>query len=235
MTDATPTPSLTGLKLLVAVGAAMTLSDAVATLPGPSDEGIALVLLVATPEMPPARTSTLNTQLPLVAMVAPLKLITLVFAFATRLLVPPHTELVPTPVPEVATCIWAGRDGRLSTRAPTVIATVLGLVMLKVKREVPLGTTGFGLNTLLTKGRPTDSVLVAAVAELPALVVVTAPEARVLLKAPLVAVALTLTLTVHEPLAGMVPLESATEVPPLAAVTIPPAQVVAPLAGVALA
>ena len=44
----------------------------------------------------------------------------------------------------------------------------------------------------------------------------------------------TVTVTVHEPLAGIVPPESATLAPPLAAVTVPPAQVVAPEAGVAL-
>ncbi len=40
----------------------------------------------------------------------------------------------------------------------------------------------------------------------------------------------TLTVTVHEPLAGMLAPESATLLPLLAAVTVPPAHVVAPLA-----
>ena len=41
---------------------------------------------------------------------------------------------------------------------------------------------------------------------------------------------MTFTVTVHEPLAGTVPVASATLPPPLAAVTLPPAHVVAPLA-----
>ena len=45
---------------------------------------------------------------------------------------------------------------------------------------------------------------------------------------------MTLTVTVHEPLAGIVPPESAALAPPFAAVTAPPAHVVAPDAGVAL-
>ena len=40
----------------------------------------------------------------------------------------------------------------------------------------------------------------------------------------------TLTVTVHEPLAGIVPPESATLLALFAAVTVPPAHVVAPLA-----
>ena len=40
----------------------------------------------------------------------------------------------------------------------------------------------------------------------------------------------TFTVTVHEPLAGTVAVASATLVPLLAAVTVPPAHVVAPLA-----
>ena len=43
----------------------------------------------------------------------------------------------------------------------------------------------------------------------------------------------TLTVTLHEPLAGIVAPESATLAPALTAVTVPPAQVVAPEAGLA--
>jgi hypothetical protein len=43
----------------------------------------------------------------------------------------------------------------------------------------------------------------------------------------------TFTVTVQEPLAGIVPAESATLLTPLAAVTTPPTHVVAPVAGVA--
>src|SRR5205814_5471288 len=64
-------------------------------------------------------------------------------------------------------------------------------------------------------------------------VVVSAPAAIELLYVAAVPL-VTVTVTVHEPLAGIVPPESATLPPPLAAVTAPPTHVVAPFAGFAL-
>src|SRR5438132_48358 len=79
----------------------------------------------------------------------------------------------------------------------------------------------------------TVSVAFAAAVLAPAFVVVNAPDAMLLLYVPALAL-VTFTVTVHEPLAGIVAPERATLAPPLAAVTAPPAQVVAPDAGVAL-
>ena len=81
-------------------------------------------------------------------------------------------------------------------------------------------TTVGGANTV----RPA----VAAVPLLPALAVVTAPTGRVLTYAPVVTPT-TFTVMVQNPDAGMVAPESEEELPPPAAATVPPLQVVAPL------
>src|SRR5476649_1672623 len=88
------------------------------------------------------------------------------------------------------------------------------------------------LNALATATpESTTREALAATLLAPALLEVSAPMGIVF--AYVLALALvTFTVTVHEPLAGIVPAESATLAPPLAAVTAP-AQVVAP-AGVAV-
>src|SRR5258706_5332091 len=73
----------------------------------------------------------------------------------------------------------------------------------------------------------TESVAFAATVLAPAFVEVSAPTAMVLLYDPVVPL-VTFTVTVQEPLAGIVAPESATLGPLFAAVTLPPAQVVAP-------
>src|SRR6185312_16945845 len=77
--------------------------------------------------------------------------------------------------------------------------------------------------------RPASTVSEALVGAVlaPALVLASAPAAIVLAYVPDVPL-VTLTVTVQEPEAGIVPPESATLVPLLAAVTVPPAHVVAP-------
>src|SRR5438105_2481184 len=75
----------------------------------------------------------------------------------------------------------------------------------------------------------TTRLAFAAAVLAPALVLVSAPAAMVLLYVPTTALA-TLTVTVQFPDAGIVAPASATLAPLLAAVTVPPAQVVAPLA-----
>src|SRR5690349_6588083 len=92
---------------------------------------------------------------------------------------------------------------------------------------------GFGAKDLASVGRArTVSVSVAAAALVPPLAVVRPPAAIVFTRVP-AAADTTFTVTVHEPLAGMAPPESATDGPPSAAVTVPPAHVVVPVAGVA--
>ena len=119
-------------------------------------------------------------QVPLAGTVAPVSVIVLPRAGAARLLAPPQTDVVPTPVPAVATRICAGAAGRLSTSPVLVTTPLVGLLIMKVNVEVPFGNTGFGLNALITESRPTDSVLLAANALLPAFEVVTAPAPIVL-------------------------------------------------------
>src|SRR6266849_3195130 len=93
--------------------------------------------------------------------------------------------------------------------------------------EVAPGETIDGAKFLAIAGCVMTVSVDDAAAAVPALVVETGPvELRY---EPAVAL-VTLTVTVHEPLAGTVAPESATLVPLLAAVTVPPAQVVAPLA-----
>src|SRR6478735_11095675 len=115
------------------------------------------------------------------------------------------------------------------------MANALVLAMVMLSTEALPTAPGFGANDLEIVGRAaTVSVSLAASALLPALVVVSPPAAMVLASAP-EAVAVTLTVTVHEPFAGITPPESATLEPPFAAVTVPeqPAPPMAP-AGVAV-
>ena len=119
--------------------------------------------------------------MPLAGTVAPVSVIEVPRAGAARLLAPPHTDVVPTPAPAVATRICAGTAGRLSNSPVAVTMPLVGLLIMKVKIDVPFGSTGFGLNALITERRPTVSVLFAAAALLPAFAVVTAPAPIVLL------------------------------------------------------
>src|SRR5262252_1398887 len=82
--------------------------------------------------------------------------------------------------------------------------------------------------------RPASTVRLelAAAVLAPALVESTPPTGIVLVDVPAAAL-VTVTVTVQEPFAGMVPLASARVPPPLAAVTVPTPHVVAPPAGVA--
>src|SRR5260221_11933574 len=73
----------------------------------------------------------------------------------------------------------------------------------------------------------TTRVAFASTVEAPALAEVTVPDAIELTYTPEAAAA-TFTLTVHEPLAGIVPPASTTLAPPLAAVTTPAPHWVAP-------
>ena len=144
-------------------------------------------------------------------------------------LVPPLVAVTAPPaqlVAPVAGVALTRPGGYVSVNAAPVIAVAFGLVNVTVSVEVPLMPIEVGLKALVTTG-PFNTV---SVAEAPAAVPVSVATAPVLLRyAPAAALA-TLTVTVHEPLAGIVPLASATLLRLLAAVTAPPAHVVAPLA-----
>ena len=93
-----------------------------------------------------------------------------------------------------------------------------------VSTDAVFTTTDAGAKDLTTVGGLSTVRVAFAALPVLALLLVTGPvELR---KLP--AEAVTLTVTVQEPLAGMVPPESETDVPLLAAVTAPPLQVVAP-------
>src|SRR5258705_1043156 len=102
-----------------------------------------------------------------------------------------------------------------------------------VRTEAPFTPIALGAKPFATV-RPlfTVSVALAGAVLAPALVVVSAPAGIVFRCAPAVAL-VTLTVTVQEPPAGIVPPVIATLAPLLAAVTAPP-QVVAPLAAALL-
>src|SRR5258706_16065010 len=105
------------------------------------------------------------------------------------------------------------------------MALAFALPRVMVSTEVPFTTIGFAANDLVIVGCVRTVSVAEAATPVPALVVVTGPVE--LSREPAVP-DVTLTVTVHEPLAGTVAPESATLVPLLAAVTVPPAQVVAP-------
>src|SRR5688500_11059183 len=110
------------------------------------------------------------------------------------------------------------------------MALAFALVIVKVSTEVPPMAIGLGANAFENVGRAsTASVSLAAATLLPALAVVRPPAGIVLTRLPAV-VGVTFTVTVHEPFAGMVPPESATDAPLLAAVTVPeqPAPLIVP-------
>ena len=115
-------------------------------------------------------------------------------------------------------------------KAAPVAAVAFGFVSVIVSTLVSLVPIEAGVNDLATVSAfNTVRLALAAAVLAPAFVVVSAPEAIVLLYVAGVAL-VTFTVTVHEPLAGIVAPLRATLVPLFAAVTVPPAQVVAPLA-----
>src|SRR5262249_39843996 len=115
-----------------------------------------------------------------------------------------------------------------------VAAVVFGFVSVIVTTLVSFVPIEAGANALaaVIVERTASDELAATVFE-PALAVVTAPIASVLLYEPAEAL-VTFTVTVQEPGAGIVPPESATLVPLFAAVTVPAPHVVAPLADAVL-
>ena len=127
----------------------------------------------------------------------------------------------------------SGSTGRTTLTGVNVTAAPLEFVSVIVSTLVsfvpPLG----GVNDFATlSGEKTVSDALAATVFAPALIEVTEPIARALAYVAPEAL-VTLTVTVQEPLAGIVPAESATLEPPFVAVTVPAPHVVAP-AGVAV-
>jgi hypothetical protein len=189
------------------VGAAKTLSVALAVAPGPDSVAlIGSVVFIFAPALV-ALTLTLSVQEPLAASEPPLKLTLVAAGFAVN--VPPQPVLVAIGVASTST-----PAGKLSlNEMPLSDSLPLGLLIVKVSVEVSPTLIGVGEKALLKFGGvPTVSVAVP-VLPVPPLVEVTLPV--VLTFAPAV-VAVTLTVTVQVPLAAIVPPEKLTDVLPAA-------------------
>ena len=138
----------------------------------------------------------------------------------------------PQVVAPLALAVFTKFAGYVSVKAAPVAAVAFGFVSVIVSTLVSLVPIEPGVKDLATVSAfRTVRLAFAAAVLAPAFVVVSAPAAIELLYVAAVPL-VTVTVTVHEPLAGIVPPESATLPPPLAAVTAP-AHVVAPFAGVA--
>ena len=149
---------------------------------------------------------------------------------SATLLPPLAAVTVPAPhvVAPAGAAVFTRPAGYVSVNAAPVIATAFGVGERdgehrgRVRRDRGR-REGLGDRRVREHGERRGGAAVAV----PALVVVTAPVE--LLYAPAACV-VTFTVTVHEPVAGTVPPASATLVPLLAAVTVPPPHVVAPRA-----
>src|SRR2546430_12355561 len=114
------------------------------------------------------------------------------------------------------------------------MATAFGFVSVIVRTLVAFAPIDAGEKAFATVScASTLSDAFAAAVFAPAFVVVRPPAAMVLLYVAAVAL-VTLTVTVHELLAGMVAADKATLAPPFAAVTVAPPPGAAPAAGVGL-
>ncbi len=157
-----------------------------------------------------------------VAGTVPPESATLIPLFAAVTVPPAHV------VAPLALAVFTRLAGYVSVKAAPVAAVAFGFVSVIVRTDTSVVPIEAGVNDLATVSAfNTVRLALAAAVLAPAFVVVSAPEAIVLLYVAGVAL-VTLTVTVHEPLAGIVAPESASEVPLFAAVTVPPAQVVAP-------
>jgi len=125
--------------------------------------------------------------------------------------------------------VFTNPAGYASVNATPVTAVAFGFVKAIVTRLTPFTAIAAGVKLftivrlLFTVNVPPDEPVVL----LPPFVVVTPPAGIALVRLPEV-VAVTFTVTAHDPFAGIVPLDNDTVPPPLAAVTVPVEQVVAP-------
>src|SRR5258706_550891 len=122
----------------------------------------------------------------------------------------PLLAAVTTPAPHVvappAAAVLTTFAGYVSVNAAPVIAAAFALVSVMVRVELALGATSDGLKALEIAGCRRTFNVDEALAPVPALVVVIGP---VELSREPAAADVTLTVTVHEPLAGTVPVASA--------------------------
>jgi len=154
-------------KVLAMVGGATTVTEALEVLPVPPSVEVTCTLLFFTPAVVPC-TLTTTVQLPLAAIVPPLRLIEPEPAVAVT--VPLQVLLNPF---GVATTRPAGR---LSVKATPLSATpVFGFVMVKVSDVVPFSGIVAAPNALAMDGGETTVKSAEAVLPVPPLVEVTFP------------------------------------------------------------
>jgi hypothetical protein len=227
-TDFPPALMVIGLKILVIVTPvfpAVTIKVAIAGT-------VLLPLLVCSaptgnmftklPAVAPV-TRTVTTQAPFAGIAPPVKVTVELAAMAVT--TPPQVLLAL--LPDTVTPL-----GRESIRGAVMVAMVLlGFVKVIVRVEVPPAVIVAGLNDLLSTGATfagvTVNVEIAGPALLP-LLVCNAPAATVFTKLPAFA-AVTNTVTLQEPLAGIAPPVNVTVEPPTGALTAPPQVVLPPL------
>src|SRR5581483_240567 len=142
-----PIKMLVGLKALLIVGGAMTVSSALAVNPvPPSFEATVPVVLFFAPAVVPL-TLTLRAQLPpAVAIVPPVKL--MLVAAATGLYVPPQVLLV---IGDASTSRPAGNVSLTATPV-TPPGLLAGLVIVRVSVDVLLSTMLVGAKALVMVG-----------------------------------------------------------------------------------
>src|SRR6266852_9817698 len=164
-------------------------------------------------------TFTLTAHELLAAIVPPLKL--MVVSPAAGANVPPHVLLEPG---TAATCRPSGKVSLTAT--PLKAVPVLGLVMVKVRVEVPPTEVLVGEKALLILGcATTASVTVLLLEPVPPSVEVTAPVVLDLLPA---LVPVTFTLMLHELLSAIPPPLRLMLLPPAVAESVPPQVLLAP-------
>jgi hypothetical protein len=211
-------PIFAGLNTLAIEGGATTamLAEAVGPLP-PSLELTALVVLICIPAAVPVTVSE-NVQEVLLARVAPLRLITLVFC--VEVMVPPP-QLPVSPL-GVETIKPAGSE---SVKPMPVSDRALGLLIVKLKLVEPLSGIVVAPNALAIDGGPTTVSVSLAVFPGPLSFELTAPVMLVNWPAE---VPVTFTTTVQELLTAMLPSVRLMLVLPAVADAVPPQLLVRP-------
>jgi hypothetical protein len=201
-----------GMKLLAAVGGAITVSvaEAAARIPALAVD-ITPVLLVYVPATEALTDKTME-QLPDAGIVPPARASEL--PPLTMVTVPPQVFVV-----GVAAVFFKLAEGYVSVKAVPVMAVVLGLMSVIVIVEAPDTGMTLGLNIFVAVGvENTVSVSEAAAIE-PALAVDITPVLLVYVPATEVLTDKTME---QLPDAGIVPPARASELPPLTMVTVPP-------------
>jgi len=228
-TDFAPALMEIGAKILVRVTAVFPLvmvkvaTAAAALLPVLVCNAPAASVFTKLPAVAPV-TDSVTVQEPLAGIAPPVNVAVELPAKAVT--TPPHVLLAP--LPDTKTPL-----GNESTSgAVNVEMTLVGLVRVMVRVDTPPDAIEAGLNDLLSPGggcfpAATVKIATAAPALLP-LLVCNPPAGTVFVKAPAFA-AVTSTVTVQEPSAGIAPPVKVTVELPALAVTAPPQVVVPPL------